>query len=391
MAKNKNGKELGRWLTQRKDGRYEVKIPLPDGKRIGKTFKADEEQLAMEWRDERAYEIGHGIQCHKDMKLDAWYEQWITNREDGGCEKTTIATYKRIYTHYISPLLGRKMLTDIRRIDCQNALNKMRGKHKSSTIKTVKSVLSNILNEAVQNDYIVKNPASKMKISATQKDEEQVRAKMISDEQIQTFFDYAKGCKYYALFQVAIHTGMRYGELCGLKWEDIDFVKKEIVVRRALKLNTTNSQFYLGNTKTQNSNRIIPVKDNVLQILKQHRKSQLEIQLSAGSEWNKNTEFNNLVFTTSKGAPVHRHALHYAITGIERKIYKSVGINPELQPHISMHSFRHIYATKCAESGMTPQALQKIMGHSNIGITNSYYIHVTNQYLHNELEKVFIM
>ena len=136
MAKNKNGKELGRWLTQRKDGRYEVKIPLPDGKRIGKTFKADEEQLAMEWRDERAYEIGHGIQCHKDMKLDAWYEQWITNREDGGCEKTTIPTYKRIYTHYISPLLGRKMLTDIRRIDCQNALNKMRGKHKSSTIKT---------------------------------------------------------------------------------------------------------------------------------------------------------------------------------------------------------------------------------------------------------------
>lgn len=140
----------------------------------------------------------------------------------------------------------------------------------------------------------------------------------------------------------------------------------------------------LDTPKTHSSKRDIPMLDNVYALLKKQKKMQGEARLLAGSEWEPAAGLENLVFTTCTGAPIDKGYLKSSIDSIVKNI-NNAGI---LFEHISMHTFRHSFATRCIEMGMSPQTLKTILGHSKLSMTMDLYAHVLPDTKAEEMQKI---
>ncbi len=124
--------------------------------------------------------------------------------------------------------------------------------------------------------------------------------------------------------------------------------------------------------------------DNVYALLKEQKKLQSEARIFAGSAWEPAAELVNLVFTTNTGAPVDKEYLKNSMDGIVKRI-NDAGISFE---HITMHTFRHSFATRCIEKGMSPQILKTILGHSKLSMTMDLYAHVLPDTKAEEMQKI---
>ena len=186
------------------------------------------------------------------------------------------------------------------------------------------------------------------------------------------FLEYAKGQSYENQYRFVLQTGLRTGELIGLKWEDIDFTKKTLKIQRSMEYRHSVGEWRIGEPKSKSGYRTIPLTDEAVRILiaqKEKNKNIKEIQ----EEW---SEF---IFLSRKGEPVKNSAYDTALFKICDKA--------EIK-RFSMHVLRHTFATRCIEGGMMPKTLQKILGHSNIGITMNLYVHITEEEKQKEIDKV---
>lgn len=148
----------------------------------------------------------------------------------------------------------------------------------------------------------------------------------------------ATGQSYENQYRFILQTGLRTGELVGLKWEDIDFEKKTLTISRSMEFRYKVGEWRVGPPKSKSGYRTIPLTDEAIRILKAQKE--------------KNSTYDTALF----------------------KICDKVGIK-----RFSMHVLRHTFATRCIEAGMLPKTLQKILGHSNIGITMNLYVHITEE------------
>lgn len=211
---------------------------------------------------------------------------------------------------------------------------------------------------------------------------ERKERRVLSKEEQQIFLDIAKPHQYYYVFELALSTGMRSGELRGLEWKDIDFQNKIIHVRGTLVQNRYG--FYKDTPKTQSSYRDIPMLNNVYNLLKQRKKQQSEQQILLGSEWKPLNGLENLVITTSTGRPLGKGYLNNAIDTLTARIQK---IMPGFM-ELSIHTMRHSFATRCIENGMEPQVLKAILGHSKLSMTMDLYAHVLPDTKSKEIQKI---
>jgi len=204
---------------------------------------------------------------------------------------------------------------------------------------------------------------------------------MTVNEQKQ-FLEYAKYSYLHDMFELALSTGMRSGELRGLEWKNVDLKNKVIHVYRTLVY--VNNDYHLDTPKTASSRRDIPMLDNVVALLKQRKKKQSEERLLLGDKWRSKEGLENLVFTTETGYPINRDMLKQEVNRVIDNIHK----DKVKFEHITPHTFRHSFATRCIENGMSPQVLKTLLGHSKLSMKMDLYSHVLPNTKAAEIQRI---
>lgn len=220
-------------------------------------------------------------------------------------------------------------------------------------------LLSTIFQTAVLWQVIPSNPCLRVKAPRA----EQLEIQCMDDKETAQFFEHleTEPLQYKAMITLLIYTGMRRGEVCGLKWGDIDFKNKVIHVQRAI-LYIPKKGIYEDTPKTKGSNRVMKVADIVIYQLEQHRKEQNITRLKLGDRWND----NDYVFTQWDGKAVHPDS-------ITSWIHKFVDKNN--LPYTNIHSLRHTNASLLIANGVNVATVSKRLGHSSTATTTKTYIH----------------
>lgn len=278
MALDKNGKKLPKGITYRqKENRYMGRFSHY-GERYtvyGKTLREVKQNL-----NDMRYEVEHGTYIREEsFTFEEWFEIWIRDYKEPSVKMGTIGVYRQNYNAYIKKVFGNRQLRDIRTDQIQRFYNGMAAKNYShNTLEICRAVLNGAFSQAVKNEILRKNPVSN---TVLPRDNKKGSARVMTMAEQTLFLNYATGTKYYALYEIALFTGMRSGELRGLRWEDVNFQEREIHV--ACTLTYQNGAYHLETPKTQTSDRIIPMMENVYELLKQQRKEQLKTRLSMGN------------------------------------------------------------------------------------------------------------
>ena len=259
MGKDLKGKELGKGISQRKDGRYQARFTDRFGKRrcvYGITLKEVKNALMSEVVDN--YSKNNVVDSN--MTLDQWYEKWMRVYKEPVLKPSTIRIYIRTYYCYIKPVLGSLSLSSITKLMVTDLLNGLGKRLHKSTVNNIRTVLCDLFSYAMDNDLCTKNPAKGIKIIGT----ERRKIVTLSREDQRDFFFMAKGCFYYNLYIVAVNTGLRSGELRALTLDDIDFENNTINVTKTLTYFRKSSKddflgYKISIPKTKSSIRTVPM------------------------------------------------------------------------------------------------------------------------------------
>ena len=386
MGKNLKGKELGEGIVQRKDGRYEARFIDRFGKR--KSISGRDLKDVKQRFNQALYENEQEINIRGDFTLNEWYEQWIDVYKFDTIRENTRRHYKHVYVKHIAPTLGKKFLKNITQLEIRSLLKKLKENGYSFETRTkVKILLVDMFNKAMIDEFAKRNPAK----GITMKRDEAREPKALSvDEQV-TFFNCAKGTFYDNFFVVAVNTGMRIGELAGLRTEDIDWDKKLIHVRRTLVYqsyeNDDKKMFHFEDPKTETSKRSIPINNHCERALKKQFIQKHVVQLKAPKSKKIDEQFKDLLFTTKYNTPLNSQIICDAIARLVDEINLTRDIFEELET-FSCHAFRHTFAVRCFEAGIAPKTVQTYLGHASLQMTMDLYTTVFKEFKESEMEKL---
>ena len=377
-AKNNDTRKFPKGITLRADGNYMGRFTY-----YGERYTLYDKDLKKLQRklDDLRYELEHGLYAKENqITVNDWFHTWIKEYKEPSVKRGTIGVYQDTYDSYIKKPLGKKKLKDLRPEQIQNLFNTLKTNgYSRSTIELVSVVLSGMYKQAYKNQLIRSNPVPHTTLP---KMEEPAERRVLTPKEQEIFLSTAQNYHYGYVYELALSTGMRSGEIRGLEWNDIDFQNRIIHVRGTLVQNRYG--FYKDLPKTSSSYRDIPMLDNVYELLKAHRKNQIEQKLSLGSHWEPVEKLDNLVVTTDTGRPLGKTYLNNGIKTIIKRIEQS----GQEFAYISFHGLRHSFATRCIENGMEPQVLKAILGHSKLSLTMDLYAHVLPDAKSKEMKKI---
>lgn len=313
------------------------------------------------------------------ITVSEWYYTWLFDYRIKDLKPKSFEKYEGIYRNYIKDSeLGKVKLKDLRTTHIQRYYNKLQNQDNKppSTIRGINTRLKPCLGEAEKQGYINKNYC---KMVTLPKNNATKDIQVLSQTDQQRFIEAIKGHKLEMLFLIALSTGLRLGELLGLKWSDIDFNTGMLTVNRTLSRvknqDTGKYEVIEQIPKTKNSNRVIPIPSNILTKLKDHKKIQSKQRLFVGEAYIN----NNYVFTDDIGNPIDDKRPGRNLKSILTKL----DINP-----IKFHALRHTYATRLFEANVPPKTVQVLMGHYDISITMDIYTHVMEDTKLEAVEKL---
>ena len=369
MGKDLKGKEIGDGIYQQPNGTYCARFVDKFGRRKSKRSKKLQE--VRQWIADATYIDEHSdLDQATDMIVDAWFDYWISIKKQT-VRPNTVRNYSERYERNIKDVIGKKLLTEVKPIHCQTIFSKMAEEgYKTTTIYQTRIALYNMLEFARENDVLITNPCKKSVKSDMGKPSDKKEALTIDVQK--KFLEAVVGYSYENQYRFVLQTGLRTGELIGLKWSDIDFENRTMKIERSMEYRYKVGEWRVGPPKSKSGYRTIPLTDEAIRILENQRAKNKKLKLIP-------IEWNDTVFLCRNGTPVKNSTYD---TGLF-KYCDRVGI-----PHFSMHVLRHTFATRCIEGGMKPKTLQKISGHSNIGITMNLYVHITEDEKHREIDLV---
>ena len=366
MGKDNKGKELGVGLSQRKDGRYSARFVSRSGKRVEKYF--DKFQEARRWLAEvKEEDETKGFNEFSFITVDEWYNYYIENIKKATVRNSSLRSYSMLYRKHIKNQIGDMRLCEVKPIHVQRVLYGLKEKMSDNSISLVRTVLSDMCKYAEENDIISSNPVRKVKSVKTG---EKYEPRVLSVEEHQRFLEGCKTSPFFNQYAFVLQTGVRVGEMMGLRWEDVDFDNRTISIKRSIEYFGRAEGWQIGYPKTASGHRKIPMTEECFRILTAQR----ERNIAKPAEM-----FGNLVFASGKETPYTLSAYNRALG----RITKEIGIKG-----FTMHALRHTFATRCIEAGMKPKALQKLLGHSNISMTMDLYVHMLEDEKCKEMEKL---
>lgn len=335
-----------------------------------------------------------------EMTLDEWYYKWFASFKEPYLKESSIQPMKGKYRRTIGKKLGKKKINEITNYDMQNALAELKKEGKANS--SLKDAFGHVREcfESAKNSKLVEiNPCFDLKVPWNVKSKNR---RFLSVEEQNAFLLTAKYDRewYYPLFMVMFQTGLRIGEVGGLKWSDIDFDKKVIHVNRSLtsSYNEGVKVLKMTSTKTINSVRDIPFMGNVEEMLMLQKKQQDKIKKELGSRYRSEyDDLTDLVFTSSMGSPVTRYIAEKEINKVVNSYnlqeqHDAVRENrkPIIMDRVHPHAIRRTFCTRCFEADMNPKVVQKLMGHATYSTTIDIYTDVMKDKMDGELEKFTI-
>lgn len=356
--RRKNGEGT---IYQDKTGLWKADITLgydETGKRIRKVFSSmDITVLKQKLTDAQYLNQRRLLSEPSSCTVEEWVLFWLNTYKKDKVKPSTFETYYYIYlSHIQNSKLGTTKLQKINHAHIQIFINQIAKKNYSTAvIKKVLIVLNGSFKVAIKNDLIYKNPCDNLEIPKS--DKKSVSA-MTEDEQLR-FENTCQSSYYGNVFIFALNTGMRIGEILALTWNDIDFEKNMIYVRKnissVMNFDTGKTEIMINTPKTSAGERNIPLNTKSRDILIDQQK--LETVFCFGTKNNTPFGYRNVRSSMSK------------------ILEKS-----NIENHYTIHSLRHTFATRLLERGANIKAISKILGHTSIKITLDIYSHICPEF-----------
>ena len=265
MGKNLKGKECGKGICQRKDGKYAARYTGKNGKRKEKHFLTLPE--AKNRLADMQYEDKHDVyNPFSEMTVDAWFEFWITNLI-ADLSPNTRRNYRERYEYYIQPVIGTMRLCDVKPMHCKIVPNRMDATYAGSTIRQTYIAMGTMFRAAVMNDMITKHPMDGVRYTKPVRAANDIKFLTVEEQEI--FLEAAKRSHNYRQYVLLLETGLRTSELIGLTWDAIDWKKRTLTVNKTLEYRHKEGYWRAGPPKTATSYRIIPLTNRAYNVLKE--------------------------------------------------------------------------------------------------------------------------
>ncbi|MFR0353412.1 site-specific integrase [Streptomyces sediminimaris] len=361
MAQRKRNPNGAGSIWQRKDGRFEARVyvPQPDGTRKRKTVYGNTWEECDEKRQELVRRDRQGIPTpSRSAKLSEWLPYWLDEHIKPNRKRTTYIKYEMHVRLYLVPLLGSRRLESLTTANVRRMLSEVTKQSSAATAKEAHRVLRTAMAAACREELISRNVVQL--VPAPRVEPRELRPWSL-DETL-TFLEAARTDPLYAAFVLAVALGLRRGEILGLQWKDVDLDRRTLTVRTTL--HRGGKLLYLDTTKNRRA-RVIPIPLMCVAPLRWQRLRQAEQRATAGKDWQR----SDLVFTTRSGRPIEPRNLYRSFL----RISSSAGL-----PQVRLHDTRHGCASLLFAAGVAPRTVMEILGHSQIAVTMNVYTHVSD-------------
>jgi len=344
-------------MYQRPDGLWTAQVTLPNGKR--KTKYGKSQKLVRDWLHEQQNSVRQGAWTDSaSVTVKDFLERYRSDVVAHTLRPKTQETYNIIISNHLIPALGKVRLAALRPDHLQSLYSeKLTGGYSRRTVVYIHAVMHKALTHAVKWGLVVRNVADAVEVPRPEKKPPE----LLTEGQARAFLEAVKEHSLYSLYVTAITTGMRKGEILGLRWSDVNLDAGIIQVNQVA-LSVYKKGTILSEPKTEKSRRSIDLPTITVEALKQHKLKQDVIRASR-SKW----ADNDLVFPTKNGTPIgSRNIYKYFQEALEK-----AGL-----PKVTFHSLRHLHSTLLLIAGIHPKIVQERLGHSRIDITMDIYSHV---------------
>ncbi len=347
----------GRW-----EGRYTAGHDPVTGKRItknvlGKTQAEVREKLRRTIEETRGLDVARAGEYTTGQWLEVWFNDYAMLK----VRPSSHQTYRGYLDHHIKPYIGNIPLTKLSSLDLQRLYKKLLSDGRvdrieskkqpkglsAKTVRNIHQIISSALKLAVEQKLIARNPAEGCALPKVERKEMQT----LPVEQLTSFLREAKESGVYEMYYIDLATGLRRGELLGLKWSDIDLEKGDLRVQR--QIGRINSKIIEMPLKTKNAYRTLPLSADAIDVLMQQRRK------TGNSEW---------VFPSPTGGPMSPDSVLHML----HRVLKRAGLLK-----VRFHDLRHTFATLALQNGVDIKTVSGMLGHFSAGFTLDTYAHVT--------------
>ena len=292
------------------------------------------------------------------LTVGDYLEQWLKNSVQGTVRQSTYEVHRHMIQPHIVPALGHLKLKDLNPVHVRGFYReKLDSGLSSATVRKMHSIMRKALKQAVLDGLIPRNVCEAVKPPKLKHKE----INPLDREQAKALLEAASGDRLEALYVLAVHTGMREGELLGLTWEDVDLERGTLRLSHALV--REGGKIALGDLKTPKSRRSVRLTQAAAEALRSHLERQLEEMERLGSLY----QPGGLVFATESGTLINPSNLRNRSF---KPLLKRAGL-----PDICFHDLRHTCATLLLSQGTHPKLVQELLGHATIAMTLDTYSH----------------
>jgi integrase len=351
MSKRSHGEGT---IYQRKDGKWQAQVSV-NGKRLSYTHK--NRQKVDAWRKAMTRQVEHGLTYQGAREsLGEYLERWLATKK-GSLRPATLDNYTLNIRKYILPELGDLPLKDLTPDRVQFVWDTyLQDGVGAPTLRKVHDILHAALARAVKTGLAYRNVLDAVEKPAANQEE----MKIWTEAEVSRFLDTARSNRLYALFYLAVVTGARQMELCGLQWADLDWGRRTLHIRRQL---ARKGEMYAPQ-KTRAAKRTLSLGEATIDVLQAHLERQAQERALAGSGWQE----HDLIFTSTTGTPVHHKNLYDRYF---KPLVEKSGVTD-----IRFHDLRHTAASIMLSHGRPPIVVSRILGHARVSITLDIYGHL---------------
>lgn len=338
-------------IYYRRDGRWEGRISCgknKDGKRKFKYFLSSSKEKVIDRMRTFMENKLSNIDC--DKTVFSIYSEWI-NSIQFQIKESTIANYKTKAIKHIIPEIGSKTIRAINKDDIHALINKklkegLSNRYVGDIIITLKSIF-----KYAASCYNFFNPLIDVKLPKRMKSNVQLLD--VNEEKKLREFTYQNRNESTLGVILAMTTGIRIGELCALKWSDINLKKQTLTISKTIQRIQTHDEIkktkiIITEPKSETSKRIIPIPTCIIPLLKEYKTD------------------NRVYLLSNTTKPIEPRTMQYRF----KKILQSLAL-----PSIHFHALRHMFASRCVKLGFDIKSLSEILGHSSVEITLNRYVH----------------
>ena len=352
-------------IRKRKDGRWEGRYTIGHDPETGKAIIKNvlgKTQAEVKEKLKKAIEENVGIDYGraKTYTVGSWLEVWMENYARVKLRPSTFKTSQGFLKNHIKPQIGGIPLAELTSLDLQRfykhlldggRVDRIEAKKKPKglapkTVRNIHQMIGSTYNLAMEQKLVARNPAQGCALPEVEHKE----MKTLTADQLSAFFQEARDSGVYELYYLDLATGLRRGELLGLKWTDVDFDRRVVQVQRAI--SRQNGKVVEAPLKTKNAYRTLTLSADAISVLMHQRRK------TGSSEW---------VFPSPSGGPMSPDSVLHML----QRVLKRAGL-----PRIRFHDLRHTCATMLCRQKISLRDIQLWLGHSTYQTTADIYTHL---------------